>query len=91
MSLSRKCLGILDLGCVLLILFTALFPQNWITIGATYLIIKGGLFALLGNIVSFFDAAIGIYLFLIALGVSSTILSVLAMLFLVQKAVFSLV
>jgi len=86
----RKLLGLADLGCVLLLLFTALFPDNFIQTGATYLIMKGGIFAFLGDIVSFFDVGIGIYLLLMGLGISSSVLSVIAMLFLVQKAVFSL-
>jgi len=86
----RKLLGLADFGCVLLLLFTALFPDNFIHTGGTYLIMKGGLFAFLGDIVSFFDVGIGIYLLLMGLGISSTVLSVLAMLFLIQKAAFSL-
>lgn len=91
MRFGRRLLGIADMICVLFILFTALFPENWLHTGATYLVIKGGVFGLLGDIVSFFDAGIGVYLLLLGLGISSTVISVIAMLFLVQKAVFSLV
>ncbi len=84
-------LGLIDLTCVLLILFSSLFPENWLMAGGGYLILKGGLFGLLGDIVSYFDLTVGLYLLLIAaLGLSSTVVSVVAMLFLVQKGVFSL-
>jgi len=86
-----RILGLIDLTCVLLILFSSLFPENWLMAGGGYLILKGGLFGLLGDIVSYFDLIVGLYLLLIvALGLSSTVVSVVAMLFLVQKAVFSL-
>ena len=85
-----KLLGVADLACVLLLLFTALFPEQWISTGATYLMVKGGFFAFLGDIISFLDIGVGIYLVLMVLGISSTVLTIIAMIYLLQKAIFSL-
>jgi len=89
MSILRF-MGIIDLALVSLILFQTLFPEQWMATAGTYMIFKGGLFALFGDLISYFDIGIGVYLFLISWGLSSTILSVIAIFFLIQKGLVSL-
>ncbi|MFH1399679.1 MAG: hypothetical protein ABIG95_06220 [Candidatus Woesearchaeota archaeon] len=52
---------------------------------AGYLILKGGFFALGGNIVSFLDVGCGFYLILLSLGHASSFLTLFAVIFLIQK------
>lgn len=78
-----------DFYAILVILLAPIFPLKFILYGAGWLIVKGGLFAWAGNIVSFLDVGVGIYLLFVAFGVSSVILTVIAVLYLGQKILFS--
>ena len=78
-----------DTYAVLVMLLAPLFPWKFILYGAGWLIIKGGLFAWAGNLISFLDVGFGIYLIFVAFGITSTILTVIAVLYLGQKILFS--
>gem|GEM_PF-6919232 len=75
---------------MLCILFAPVFPKNIILYGAAWLIIKGGIFAYTGNIVSMIDVLCGFYAVALAFGAHSTLLTVVAVIFLAQKVVFSM-
>ena len=83
-------MGVGDLIALILILLAPVFPKNIILYGAAYLIIKGGIFAYTGNIVSMIDVACGLYAVAVAFGHSSSLLTVLVVIFLAQKFVFSM-
>ena len=82
-------MGFGDLICVLMILFTAIFPEQWVMYGAGYLIFKGGLFGFLGDFASYFDVFSGFYMIFLSFGLSHAIISVIVLLFLFQKAAAS--
>ena len=84
-------MGFFDAIAVLLLLLSPLMPVNAMLYGSGYLISKGGIFALAGNFVSWFDVAAGIYLLLVAFGIGSTVITVLVFIFLLQKALFSFI
>lgn len=86
----QKILGLGDLLCIFAILFAKFLPLQIIILAAFYLIIKGMVFALGGDIVSFMDIGIGIYLLLTTINISSTFVTTIAVIFLAQKAIFSL-
>ena len=85
-----KALCIGDLAVVLVLFFSALLPTAPLLYAGWYLLVKGGIFAALGNIVSMIDVLCGIYLFFLAFGISSGFLTIIAMLFLGQKVLFGL-
>ncbi len=86
-----KILGVGDLLGVIIIIFSAFFPQKMIIWIATFIILKGMMFAMTRNIVSFIDIGIGVYIVFIAYGISHWIPTLGSVLFLGQKGLFSLV
>jgi hypothetical protein len=89
-----KLMGIGDIaGAVAIALLTispALLPKQIVLYIAGYLILKGGFFAFTGNMVSMIDVLCGIYIILLYFGVSVTLLSIFAVVFLLQKNVAAL-
>ncbi len=86
-----KVLGALDLLVTLIIIFAPLFPKNIIFYGAFYLIAKGLMFVLTSrDFASYLDIICGIYVIFLAFNLSNPIITILAVLFLGQKVVFSL-
>jgi hypothetical protein len=85
-----KVLGALDLACVIAILFAAAFPQKLILLFAIYLMGKGGIFALSGDVVSYIDVVCGIYMLLLAFGMVNLVVSGIFAAYLGQKSIFSL-
>ena len=85
-----KMLGMFDLLGVVAIILAAYLPLHWTTYIASLIILKGLVFALMRNMVSFLDIACGIYIILIAYGFHHWIVTIGAVLFLGQKGVFSL-
>lgn len=86
-----KIMGIMDFIAVVGILFAFIMPAKLLFYIGAYLIIKGGTFAYLGNIVSLIDVFCGLYALLLIAGVSFTVVTVLVLLYLAQKALFSLI
>jgi len=87
---------ILGLGDVIAALTTALaavfpflLPKQIVFYIAGYLILKGGMFAITGNIISYIDVFCGIYLILLTYGISFTILTLFVVIFLIQKNILS--
>ena len=85
-----KALGFGDLVTGLMIPLYAVFPHAFLIVGAKYLIIKGGFFAFGGDMASFLDVFCGAYLILMFLGFSYWVFTTIAFVWLMQKAVFSL-
>ena len=85
-----RALGVFDMTISTFILFSTLFPATWLFTAGAYLVVKGGWFALLGNVISYLDVMIGVYLFLLSFGIGHGVLSIIAMLFLVQKGIVSM-
>lgn len=77
------------LTTVLIAVFPALLPRTIIFYIAGYLILKGGMFALSGNFISYIDVFCGLYLILMTYGISFTIVTIFVALFLFQKNIFS--
>ena len=90
MTLARL-LGILDLLAAFAILLADGIPYGISKTLALYLILKGGVFALMGDKISILDILCGLYLLAASNGISWTLASIVAALFLVQKAVLSLI
>ncbi|MBI2147068.1 hypothetical protein HYU19_01165 [Candidatus Woesearchaeota archaeon] len=86
-----KLLGLADLAAVLVILAAPILPMNIIIYSAGYLIFKGGLFAINGNIISILDVVCGILTLLMAFDISSPFITLFMLVFLVQKVFFSFV
>ena len=81
-------MGILDLVCMALLFvgFTELMPY-----AGMYLIIKGLLFAMMGDWMSWVDVSIGLYLILMCFGISWGVITFLCVIYLAQKSLFSLI
>ncbi len=88
MGLTRL-LGVGDLLAAIILLLVGGVPAGLARGFAFYLIAKGGIFAVMGDKISILDILCGCYLLAAAYGFSVTLISVIAALFLVQKAVFS--
>ena len=86
-----KILGLGDLaGMMVLILFPFL-PHKIIMWVACFLILKGLMFAMMKNTISYIDVAVGAYIVLLTFGVSHWLPTIGSAVFLGQKGLFSLV
>ncbi len=87
-----KILAIADILAIIALLGSSLLPQNIIILMGLYLIIKGLVFTLLyRNIISFLDSVCGFYLILAAFSFAHWIPTTIVLIYLGQKAFFSLV
>ena len=86
-----KILGIGDLLSGMCILLASVFPAAWVIVFAKYLILKGGIFAVMGNVVSMIDVACGVYMIFLAFGYGWVVLNIIVIVFLIQKGLISLV
>jgi len=84
-----KIMGALDLIASVMILFNVVFPGKVMAYVASYLIGKGIIFGMTGDITSYIDAAVGIYVIFLSFGLASTFLTVLVTIYLLQKAIIS--
>ena len=69
--------------------FPLLLPKTIVFYIAGYLILKGGIFAMSGNLISYIDVFCGIYLILLTYGVSVTAITIFAVIFLTQKNILA--
>jgi len=84
-----KFLGALDLFAIITIIFSFMLPKSVILYGAGWLILKGVLFGFTGEITSWIDAVCGIYAMLLAYGIGNNLVTVVVIIYLLQKAVVS--
>jgi len=90
-KILAKILGSIDLLVTLIILFYSLFPKTIIFYGAFYLIVKGLIFVITSrDFASYIDIICGVYAILLGFNISHPIITVVVVLFLGQKVVFSL-
>lgn len=80
-----KLLSIGDLLCIIVLLFHSWLPYSIIQFSAMFLIIKGGLFAFMGDKVSFVDILCGIYILILGFGFSVGFITAIFVIFLAQK------
>ena len=86
----RQTLGILDLTSLIVLLFNSLLNPLFLIITSSYLTVKGIIFASQGNKISLGDSLCGIYGFFIIAGYSHLLLTIIAIAFLGQKTLLSL-
>ena len=87
----HKIFGLLDLLCVIALIFPVSFDPTFTLLCATYLLIKGLSFLVFSrDLVSLIDIGIGAYLIIAATGTSYLIPTILAIIFLTQKGILSL-
>ena len=86
-----KILGLGDFVMALITMFSPVFSQGVILLAAKYLILKGGIFAIMMDKASILDVACGVYLLAVAYGFSWSIATIIVTLFLVQKSAFSFI
>lgn len=87
-----KTLGLGDLIAVILLLGAAIFPKQLLLYAGVYLAIKGLFFILLSNdFASYGDGASGIYMVLMAIGISMPFLTTAALIYLAQKTFLTFV
>ncbi len=84
-----KVLGLGDFLVVLVMLFAPFVPLKWLFYAASYLILKGGLFAFSGDIASILDIVSGVYVALFTLGYSWNLFSIIVGFYLGQKFLVS--
>lgn len=84
-----KLLGTGDAYVVLAMMFAPVLPIKFLIYAALWLIVKGGIFALAGDVISYFDIISGIYVVFYAYGFSITIVSVIVAIYLGQKFMVS--
>jgi len=88
-----KFLGILDIIAAVIFWsfsFFHLFPKSFLVVSAFYLLIKGLIFVLTGDLISFFDIGCSVFLFLALIFTLPKLLVILVTFFLIQKGVISL-
>jgi hypothetical protein len=85
-----KIMGVGDFIAIILILFAPVLPMKVILYGAAWLILKGGIFAMTGNIVSMLDVLCGLWTVALAFGAHSSTITIIVIIFLGQKVVFSM-
>jgi hypothetical protein len=84
-----KVLALVDLFAAVSIIASAFLPQKAIIYAATYLIGKGGWFAMMGNLMSVLDIACGIAIVFMAFGITHPTIMLGILVFLLQKVFFS--
>ncbi len=86
-----KLLGILDLVCILALVFPTEISPSFTIACALYLLIKGGVFLLTAkDWISAIDVLVGIYLLFAAAGMTQIVIAIIAIVFLMQKSIRSL-
>jgi len=85
-----KLLGIFDFLAIFTVLLSGILPQKIIVYTGGYLLFKGMFFGMAGNWISIFDAICGVFVILLAFDISNTFIMVVMILFLLQKALFSM-
>lgn len=86
-----KFLGLADLTSALALLLSSVLPPTLVMVMALYLLAKGGIFVLGGDKWSLVDVSIAGYMMVIAaFGVSSTVITAVAVLLMLQKGGMSL-
>ncbi len=87
-----KTLGFMDLIAVILLLGAAIFPSKLLLYAAVYLVVKGFFFIFVSkDIASFGDALSGVYILMFIIGLSSSVLNTIVLLYLGQKTFFTFV
>ena len=84
-----KVLGVIDLIAAVSLLLSSILPKEWVLLMGIYLLLKGGLFLLSGDLMSLLDITVAIYFILVANEISMVVVTALATLFLLQKGAFS--
>lgn len=88
-----KLMGLGDLFSAVITMLAAAhpltMPANILSYAAGYLILKGGLFSLTGNAVSYLDVLCGINIILLGYGISLPLLTLFSVIFLTQKTAFA--
>ncbi|MCB9362615.1 hypothetical protein H6504_04210 [Candidatus Woesearchaeota archaeon] len=87
-----KILGLLDLISATILLFGELLPNRALFYAGMYLCIKGFFFGRMGDIASWIDLLVGVYVFAFAIfNLEFGMLTIVALIYLYQKALFSFV
>ncbi|MBI2148614.1 hypothetical protein HYU23_02950 [Candidatus Woesearchaeota archaeon] len=87
-----KLLAFADTLSILALIGSSLLPQKIVLLMAIYLIIKGLAFILIGGLFpNFLDMLSGFYLIIVLFGISHWIITIAVIIFLGQKAFFSLI
>jgi len=85
-----KILGIVDLFIVIGIIISSMLSPNIIVIFALYLMLKGLIFAIIGDKMSLIELMIGFYVLSLTYGISHWIITTLVVIYLLQKGVVSI-
>ncbi|MBS3152125.1 hypothetical protein J4230_01805 [Candidatus Woesearchaeota archaeon] len=87
-----KILALADILTIISLLGVSLLPQKLVLAMAIYLMLKGLVFILIGSLFpNFIDMLCGFYIIFAAFGITHWIPTVIVILFIGQKAFFSLV
>lgn len=84
-------LSVLDILISFSVLLNNVLPPLVLLIVAAYLIIKGGFFLFQKDLASIGDILVGIYSLAIYFGFNNPVLTIIAVIFLLQKGVFGLI
>ena len=87
--MAHRLLGAIDLFCIVPLLFPNSIGLTISLFCAMYLILKGGVFLMRRDLVSTLDVFIGIYILLNIVGIYHIIPTIVGVVFLVQKGIFS--
>jgi len=85
-----KILALVDFFAIGVVLLSAVLPLKVIIYGGGFLLAKGMFFTMTGNIISVLDIICAVLIILMGFGISNTVLLVIVVLFLLQKAFFSM-
>lgn len=86
-----KILGFADILAIIALLAAKILPKQLVIIMALYLILKGLLFLIIGgSFTNLIDTSSGLYLVFAAYGISHWIPTTIVVIFILQKAIISL-
>jgi hypothetical protein len=86
-----KLLGIFDLVVAIILSCSSFLPVSIVKQAGIYLLLKGVLFSFSGDIASIFDIFSAIYILILSFGISSPFISIVVFVYLLQKALYSIV
>ena len=82
-----KVFGLADILSVLALSIAPVLPPSLVLIMALYLMLKGLIFSLMGDMISLIDILIGFYILLVSAGLSQWIITLIASVYILQKAI----
>ncbi|MEM2121772.1 MAG: hypothetical protein QXU20_03905 [Candidatus Woesearchaeota archaeon] len=90
-NIVLKILGIFDFFVAIVLASSSFLPLNVLKQAGIFLLLKGLFFSFTKDIASILDVLCATYIILVSFGISSPFISIIVFIYLLQKALYSIV